>query len=80
MLIMLEKIIFIMKTGGISVSLLLPTSAQATCSDNFTEIYLQHFSIIFRQGLLSTMQNGTARPISIPVTHSWSNSHSPVRD
>lgn len=25
------------------------------------------------------MQNGTARPISIPVTHSWSSSHSPVR-
>ncbi|KAJ2946342.1 hypothetical protein O0L34_g12379 [Tuta absoluta] len=31
----------------------------------------------FRQGLLSTMQNNTARPISIPVTHSWSSSHSP---
>lgn len=24
------------------------------------------------------MQNGSARPINIPVTHSWSNSHSPV--
>lgn len=32
--------------------------------------------VFYRQGLLS-MQN-PARPISIPVTHSWSNSHSPV--
>lgn len=31
----------------------------------------------FRQGLLSTLQNGSARPISIPVTHSWSSSSSP---
>ncbi|KAI8429966.1 hypothetical protein MSG28_000426 [Choristoneura fumiferana] len=31
----------------------------------------------YRQGLLSTLQNGNARPISIPVSHSWSNSHSP---
>ncbi|XP_053600784.1 zinc finger protein 395 [Plodia interpunctella] len=30
----------------------------------------------YRQGLLS-MQNASARPISIPVTHSLSNSHSP---
>lgn len=31
-----------------------------------------------RQGLLSTMHNGSARPISIPVSHTWSSSHSPV--
>ncbi|CAK1599918.1 unnamed protein product [Parnassius mnemosyne] len=31
----------------------------------------------YRQGLLSTMQNASARPISIPVTHPWSTSHSP---
>ncbi|VVC97185.1 unnamed protein product [Leptidea sinapis] len=31
----------------------------------------------YRQGLLSTMQNSSARSISIPVTHSWSTSHSP---
>ncbi|XP_048482060.1 zinc finger protein 704 isoform X1 [Plutella xylostella] len=32
----------------------------------------------FRQGLLQQQQqNASARPISIPVMHSWSNSHSP---
>ncbi|KPI93398.1 Zinc finger protein 704 [Papilio xuthus] len=31
----------------------------------------------YRQGLLSTLQNGSARPISIPVSHPWSSSHSP---
>ncbi|CAH2068732.1 unnamed protein product, partial [Iphiclides podalirius] len=31
----------------------------------------------YRQGLLSTMQNASARPISIPVSHAWSTSHSP---
>lgn len=30
----------------------------------------------YRQGLLS-IQNGSARPISIPITHPWSNSNSP---
>ncbi|XP_035430865.1 zinc finger protein 395 [Spodoptera frugiperda] len=31
----------------------------------------------FRQGLLSTLQQGTGRSVNIPVTHHWVNTHSP---
>lgn len=49
-----------------------------TCLFIFSMIPTSILFNYFRQGLLSTMQNGNARPISIPVTHHWANSHSPV--